>query len=146
MPLVSADVDISGLNAFMLDTLRLVDSEFWAHATYEAKGVALTLWMYAWRQRPPASLPDDRTVWCRITGLSAKRLQRLLDKGPASPLYGFEKCSDGRLYHPVLAADALRAWDRRTQAEASAHQRWAKHNELRRIGQVVSFGLRNRRD
>lgn len=87
--------------------------------------------MYAWKQVPAASLPNDAKVWARVTGRSLRQIQRLVaDGGNGSPLHGWVRCSDGRLYHPVLAADALRAASKSELAQGAAHMRWTKAREF----------------
>nr|WP_246248551.1 DUF1376 domain-containing protein [Sphingomonas hominis] len=73
----------------------------------------LTLWWAAWTQCPAASLPDDDAALCRLAdlGRDVKAWKKMRERA----LHGFVKCSDGRLYHPVLAQQALVAWDKRQQ-------------------------------
>jgi hypothetical protein len=148
-PFVTDGQDVHSYSAFMLDVVRLTSSEFWAIAPLDVRGAALAIWSYAWRQAPAASVPDDVKVWARVTGLSERRLKLLVQLGGASsPLYGFVKCSDGRLHHPVLAADALNAIQKRQKHQAAAHSRWKLHSApsgLRSIGEDIRTA-RNRHD
>ena len=56
-------------------------------------------------------------------------------------LHGFVKCSDGRLYHRVLSAEALQAWDRRKEhrdlqdGKNERQRRWRERQ--RRLSQVL---------
>ena len=138
-PFVPEQQDVQSYPAFLLDVNRLVASEFWAKASLDVRGAAVALWAYAWRQAPAASIPDDADVWARVTGLSLRRIKKLVHVGgPSSPLYGFVKCSDGRLHHPVLAADALNAIQNRQKRQAAANTRWKSHSApsgLRPIGE-----------
>ncbi|MCW6512625.1 hypothetical protein [Lichenifustis flavocetrariae] len=67
-PLVSPDVDLRGFSGFMLDVDRLLTSELVALGTPEECWAALMLWCRAWKQSPPASLPDDDRVLAAFSG------------------------------------------------------------------------------
>ena len=109
-PPISPDVDLSGLDGFILNVNRLLSSTLVAKATPEALGFAVKLWCRAWQQRPACSLPDDDAELAALSG-AGKRWRAVR----AMALHGFVKCSDGRLYHPVLAEDANRAWTKRLE-------------------------------
>ena len=125
-PLVPEEVDLVKLDGFMLDTIRLLGSELWALATGDEFKAAMALWCRAWKQVPAASLPDDDRILASFAGYGrgGKAWQRV----KAMALRGFVKCSDGRLYHRVLAEDAKRAWRdllrqrERTQAATEARK------------------------
>jgi Protein of unknown function (DUF1376) len=125
-PLVPADVDLRDLDGFMLNVERLLASELWAIATGTQIKAALSLWCRAWKQVPAASLPDDERVLAPFAGLPLAQFRR----ERAVAMRGFVKCADGRLYHRVLAQDALRAWQSKCrradekQAEAERIKRW----------------------
>lgn len=124
-PLVAADVDLSGFSGFMLDVDRMLSSELVALCTPEEGWAAIQLWMRAWKQTPPASLPDDERVLAAFSGAGAR-----WKKVREMALRGFVKCSDGRLYHKVLAAEANEAWSRRLKFK----ERSAKANQRRWSG------------
>jgi len=108
-PLTGPEIDCTGLSSFMLNTERLLGSELVASFSHEVIGAALLLWCRAWKQRPAASLPDDDRILASFAKLPLKRFRRLREE----VLHGFIKCSDGRLYHRVLADEAIIAFDRR---------------------------------
>ena len=93
----------------MLNTERLMSSELAALYGNEIIGAALMLWCRAWKQRPAASLPDDDKVNSAFARLPLARFRKLKD----GVMHGFVKCSDGRLYHPVLAAEATKAYEKK---------------------------------
>lgn len=109
-PLVPADVDLRDFGFMPLHVGRLRDSDLMVLATGDEFRAAVLLWCFSWHQQPAASLPDDDRVLAARSGA-----------GPAwrkvkeMALRGFVKCSDGRLYHPVIAEVALDAWARRAQ-------------------------------
>ncbi len=109
-PLVAANVDVRDLDGFMLNVERLMASELVALSSHEVVGACLFLWCRAWKQKPAASLPDDDRVIAAYSRLPAARYRKL----KAEILRGFTKCSDGRLYHRVLAEEATRAFGRKT--------------------------------
>lgn len=124
-PLTTSDIDLAGMPAFMLDTEQLRQSELWAISSGEEFKAAVGLWCRAWQQKPPGSLPNDDRVLASWSG-AGKRWAKVREVA----LRGFVLCSDGRLYHPVLCADALRAWERRAsyrdKASNAAAVRWGK--------------------
>ena len=138
-PLVPIDVDLRGMPGFMLNVERLLASELVALCTPEEGFAALMLWCRAWQQSPPASLPDDDRVLARFSGAGSR-----WPKVKAMAMHGFVKCSDGRLYHPVLAAEALNAWKKRTayKADQERLKRWregkrnAKQDGFETVGET----------
>lgn len=117
-PPIGPEVDCTDLDSFMLNTERLLGSELVAVSSHAIIGAAVLLWCRAWKQRPAASLPDDERVLAGFAGMQLARFRKVRDK----VLRGFVKCSDGRLYHPVLAAEAAVAYHKmkifRTQLES----------------------------
>jgi len=91
-----------------LQVARLRDSDLAATEDPEACWYAVLLWAASWHQTPAASLPDDDLVLARLCGLG--RDVRTFRKHKAGALRGFSICTDGRLYHPVVAEQANAAW------------------------------------
>ncbi len=134
-PLTPADCDLRGLEWMPLYGARLLTSETWLRATPEARCAALTLWWASWHQVPAASLADDDLLLSQLAGYGVagvKQWRRVRD----AAMRGWIKCSDGRLYHPIVAALACEAWERRGEADDARDrhrqkmQRWrdAKRN------------------
>lgn len=107
-PLTPADSDLQDFPFMPLHVARLRDSDFAATEDPEACWYAVMLWCASWHQLPAASLPEDDAVLARLCGLG--RDVRTFKKHRKGALRGFEKCSDGRLYHPVVAEQAREAW------------------------------------
>jgi uncharacterized protein YdaU (DUF1376 family) len=131
-PLVGPHVDCSDLDSFMLNTERLMASELLALNGNEVLGAALLLWCRAWKQRPAASLPDDDRVNAAFARLSLAKFRQMKE----GVMRGFIKCSDGRLYHRVLAQEAIRsyAWKitakQRRERDAERLRKWrSSHDE-----------------
>lgn len=103
-PLVPADCDVRSLPSFDLYVDRLISSELSAVASGEEFRAAVMLWCRAWKQMPAASLPDDDRVLASFVGRSVPQWRKL--RGEA--LRGFVKCSDGRLYHALIAELAIK--------------------------------------
>lgn len=99
-----------------LHVARLRDSDLAAEASPEACWYAVLLWSASWHQIPAGSLPDNETVLVRLCGLG--RDAKTFRKHKADAMRGFVLCDDGRLYHPVVAEQALAAWESKRQ------QRW----------------------
>lgn len=99
-----------------LHVARLRDSDLAAEESPEACWYAVLLWAASWHQIPAASLPDNDAVLTKLIGLG--RDVKTFKKHRAGALRGFVLCADGRLYHPVVAEQAVAAW------EGKLHQRW----------------------
>lgn len=121
-PLVAPDVDISKLDGFMLDTVRLLGSELVALSTGDEFKAAVLLWCRAWKQKPAASLPDDDRILASFAAVTPAKWRKI----KAIALRGFVKCSDGRLYHNVLSEDVMRAHRASEQRRQAVKKRWQK--------------------
>jgi hypothetical protein len=114
-PPVPADVDLRGMPYMQLFGDRLFKSTTWISARPEARCASLQLYWHAFAHEvPAASLPDHERVLADHAGLSLKVFRRVRDQA----LRGWVKCSDGRLYHPVLAEIANEAWAARVSHRA----------------------------
>lgn len=91
-----------------LDVVRLRDSDLAATETAEAFRAAVMLWCASWHQLPAASLPDDDRVLANLAGYG--RVVKEWQKEREGALRGWVKCTDNRLYHPVVAEKAVEAW------------------------------------
>jgi hypothetical protein len=135
LPLTPPDCDVSSFAGPILNVTRLKGSEFWLRADPQVSRAAIELWMFAWRQVPAASLPADPATLSKVCGLTARRVRDMLNGDfRHTALHGFVACEDGRLYHPVLAGDALRAWKTRQSREAAAAARHQKEYLSRATG------------
>ena len=128
IPLVPADCDLRDFPFMPLDVVRLRDSDIAALTSGDEFRAAIMLWCAAWHQVPAASIPDDDIVLARLAGYG--RVVKEWQKVRENALRGWVKCSDGRLYHPVVAEKARDAW------KAKLEQRWKtecarikKHND-----------------
>jgi hypothetical protein len=110
-PPVPPEVDLRGLDYMPFRGHHLLGSEFHARCNDAEWRAGVTLWWAAWNQVPASSLPDDDVALARLADLG--RDVKAWKKLRANALHGFVKCSDGRLYHHFLAAQALIAWDKR---------------------------------
>jgi hypothetical protein len=127
-PLVPAEADLRGLRFMPLDVMRLLDSDFYALANGAEFKAGVTLWAKSWNQVPAGSLPDDDRVLQHLSGAGA-----LWPEVRGVALRHWVRCSDGRLYHPVVAEAVLHAWERRSARRRSAHAgaaaRWGRVSE-----------------
>lgn len=125
-PLTPEDCDCTDLDGFMLNVERLLGSELVALSSHEVIGAALLLWSRSWKQRPAASLPDDDKVNAAFARMAVPRFRKLKEE----ILRGFVLCSDGRLYHKVLAIEAVKAFGKKQafrkkrEADAERLRRW----------------------
>lgn len=107
-PLVPAEVDLRDFAYMPLDVVRLMRSSAWRkiRRAPELGYWSVNLWASSWHEVPAASLPDDDDELADFARCEPKTW----DKVKAKVLAGWVKCSDGRLYHPVVAEKALEAW------------------------------------
>lgn len=117
-PLVPPDCDLTDFSFMPLDVRRLRDSRIASIVDGEAFRSAVLLWCAAWHQKPAASLPDDDVELAQLAGFG--RVVREWQAVKANALYGWIRCSDGRLYHPVVAEKALESWAKKLD------QRWRR--------------------
>ena len=112
-PLVPAEVDLRDFAGMWLDTERLLRSDTWLLGTSDEKAAAMTLWCESWHQVPAASLPANDRALAKLS--QAERWA----KSKQHVLRSWVRCSDGRLYHPVVAEKALEAWVEKLAAAIS---------------------------
>lgn len=107
-PLTPVDCDLRDFAFMPLDVVRLRDSDLVSLETAESFRAAVMLWCASWHQLPAGSLPDDDRVLANLAGYGRVVKEWLKDKPGA--MRGWIKCSDGRLYHPVVSEKAKEAW------------------------------------
>lgn len=130
-PLTPPECDLTDFQFMPLDVARLRDSELASSETPEACWAAVLLWAASWHQIPAASVPDDERWLAKAAGYMARgKIDLQWPRVRDGAMRGFVLCSDGRLYHPVVAEKAREAW------QAKLAQRWRsecarikKHNE-----------------
>lgn len=123
-PLTPKHCDLRACAWMQLDVVRLRDSDLAGVECAEAFRCAVLLWCAAWHQVPAASLPDDEAALARLAGYGRDiKTFRVARAGGA--LRGWIKCSDGRLYHPVVAEKAIEAakWQAAQTARTEAARR-----------------------
>ncbi|EIF30943.1 hypothetical protein BCh11DRAFT_06455 [Burkholderia sp. Ch1-1] len=103
-PLTPADCELREFPFMPLEVKRLLSSETWVLGTGDERAAAITLWLESWHQVPAASLPDNDRM---LAHLSQSKTWK---KSREHALRGWVRCSDGRLYHAVVAEKALEAW------------------------------------
>jgi hypothetical protein len=139
-PLTPADCDLRDFQYMELDVRRLRDSEFAAGATGEAFRAGVLLWCAAWHQVPAASLPDNDTELANLAGYG--RVIKEWRKVREQALSGFVKCSDGRLYHSVIAEKAVHAFAAKVKhAYGKFCDRMRKENKAREKDGKPQFGI-----
>lgn len=111
-PLVPRECDLRDLPSMLVDVDRILRSDTWLLGDGEARAAAMTLWLVAWHQVPAGSLPaQDRAL--SSLSLAGEHWKRVRDHA----MRGWVACSDGRLYHPVVAEKAIEAWLMRLEAK-----------------------------
>lgn len=122
-PPVEPDTDLRDFEFMPLSVQRVCDSDLVAECSGDEIAAALLLWCKAWHQVPASSLPDNDHVLAMLAGCGrgAHALERW-STIKAGAMRGFEKASDGLLYHPVIAEKAREAWVRKQAAAVSREQ------------------------
>lgn len=115
-PLVPASLDLRVFPRMPLDVARLRDAETAVVTKGDEFRCAVLLWCVSWHQVPASSLPDDDRLLADFAGFG--RVVKEWKKVKAGALRGFVLCSDGRLYHRVVAEVAIDSWG------ALLKQRW----------------------
>lgn len=115
-PPVPDDLDLRDCQWMPLDVVRLRDSDLAMVPDAEVFRVSVLSWCVAWHQTPAASLPDDDAALARLHGFG-RDLKGWRKVRAAGGLRGWIKHSDGRLYHPVVAAKALEAQEQKERSE-----------------------------
>jgi len=126
-PLTPPNCDLRGYDFMPLFGQKLFASRLYTRSLRQPRAgmAALKLWWCAWQQCPAGSLPDDDEDLSILadfgTDMKAWKAAREI------ALHGFVKCSDGRLYHPVLCEEAKEAYERRVrERERKAEMRAKK--------------------
>ncbi len=150
-PLVAREVDLRHYRFMPLDVARLRDSGLCASASPEEVVCALLLWCASWHQLPAGSLPDDDEQLAKLAGIGHsfdKKLQAQILKTWAALRVGalrhFVKCSDGRLYHPVVVEKAIEAWGMKFESIDKAENKESRQKRWRARVKEISATLRER--
>jgi hypothetical protein len=131
-PPVPAEADLRNFPFMPLDVQRLRDSDLAGTDDAEIFRLAVLSWCASWHQLPAGSLPDDDSSLARLLGFGRDGLKSWKKRRQAGALRGWIKCSDGRLYHPVVVEKVIDAWGQKTTAsakgKAGAAKRWGSGN------------------
>lgn len=128
-PYVPAEVDLRDFEWYELDVRRLMQSPLNDLENAEAFRMAVRTWCIAWHETPAGSLPSEEATLCRLLGWG-KDLRAFRKVVAAGGLRGWVQCSDGRLYHRVVAEKAITAWQRKLAArrrDRGTRDRVARH-------------------
>lgn len=117
-PFVPADVDLRNFHSMPVEINRLFASDFHAHATDGEWRAGVTLWMKSFHQVPAGSLPADDVSLARLAefGRDMKSWRTVKERA----LHRWIPCTDGRLYHRVVAEKTLGAWIEKLSARRSS--------------------------
>jgi Protein of unknown function (DUF1376) len=144
-PLTPADCNLRGLPFMPMMVAQVMQSETFALSSGDEFKAAFTLWCASWLEVPAASLPnDDRMLEFLSRAKSWKKVKSMA-------LRGWVLCADGRLYHAVLAEQAVDAWEKRTvyrekeDGKSDRQRRWREQckqlaAQLRDVGVVPPKG------
>jgi len=132
-PMVPAEVDLRDFAFMPLDVLRLRDSDLASVEDAEVFRCAVLSWCVSWHQTPAGSLPDDDVLLARLLGFG-RDIKGWRRVRAAGGMRGWVLCSDGRLYHPVVAEKARDAWvGKMAQRWRTECARIKKHNQRHKL-------------
>lgn len=139
-PLTPPDLDLRDFQYMPIEITRLFGSQFHSLATDAEWRAGMILWLKSFHQVPAASIPDDDAALARLAefGRDVRGWRKVRDVA----LRGWIKCSDDRLYHPVVADKALIAWieklGKRKSSEAGNAKRWGTTFDSTLIDSAIS--------
>lgn len=120
-PPVPENADVRGFTEMPMEVMRLLDSETWIMCSPEERSAAINLWFRAWVQVPAGSLPDNDRVLAHLS-MANERWNDVKEMA----LRGWEKASDGRLYHTVVCEKVLKLLEVRARKSAAGKQGGSK--------------------
>lgn len=141
-PLTPADCDLRGYRWMPLDVERVIDSDTFGLSTGDEFKTAFRLWAKSWSQIPAASLPDDDRLLAHLAGLSENMPK--WKKVKVVALRGWILCSDGRLYHAVIAEKALESMGKREQHNEREENEQSRQQRYRERRKALFETLRER--
>lgn len=125
-PLTPARSNLRDFGFMPLEVVRFRGSHLVATASAEGIVAAIMLWTASWHESPAGSLANDDRTLANAAGFGRSVAAFLAVKDEA--LHGFVECSDGRLYHPVVAEQVVIAWTRkieqRHRSEVARRKKW----------------------
>lgn len=129
-PPTPAEADLRGMPYMPFKGDRAFTSTTWVTASPEGRCAALRLWWHSFAKEVPAgSLPEDDRLLAEYSGYGVAVKAWLKIKAEA--MRGWFKCSDGRLYHNVVAEVVAEAWAKRADYEA-AREKWREKKRRQR--------------
>lgn len=140
-PPTPAEADLRGMPYMPFQGDRAFTSETWIRGTPEGRCAALRLWWHSFAKEVPAgSLPDDDALLSEYAGYGVAVKAWL--KVKAQAMRGWFKCSDGRLYHNVVAEVVAEAWAARVKHEARI-EKWREKKRGQRQMSPGTNGMTN---
>ncbi|MGI4813212.1 MAG: hypothetical protein ACRYGG_07740 [Janthinobacterium lividum] len=114
-PLSPPHCDLRGYGYMPLFGHKLFSSALYVENNDAEFRLAIRIWWSAWNQVPAGSLPASDSALALLSdyGRNLKGWAQVREK----VLRGFVKCSDGRLYHPLLCEAAVHAFGLRLKSD-----------------------------
>lgn len=148
-PMSTPDCDLRGFEWMPFNAVDLLDSKLWLEGDgWECKA-AISLICKSWRQVPAGSLPNSDTALAQLACVPDWTHVRTM------ALQEWVLCSDGRLYHPIVAKKAMEALPSRQEyahkksAEAERKERERKDRKdlfakLKAAGVTMEFNAKTK--
>lgn len=132
-PLTPENCDLQNYPWMPLVITKLTKSKAWflCKRKPDLAFYMINLWMAAWHEVPAASLEDDDEMLCELAKCDPKKWGAVRDV----VMRNWVKCSDGRLYHHIIAEEAIKSWSdkhNRVEAKDAEKERQRRHRERRK--------------
>lgn len=137
-PPMPPDVELTDFKFMPLEVARLRRSRAWliCRRRPDLGFYMVNLWGVSWHERPAGSLEDDDDVLADAAMCSPEKWPEVR----ADVMRGWVKCSDGRLYHPVVVEKANESWNskvaKRWKNECDRLRKENYHREKKKLPPV----------
>lgn len=144
-PLTPVDCDLRSFPYMPVYIDRLLGGDFFTQANDAEFRAGFVLYLKSFREVPAGSLPNDNRSLTRLAelGQDVAKLKRIK---PVA-LRGWTCCSDGRLYHPVVATVVLEAWLERLKARRKGvlgnAKRWSLTQTVGDVDEQIATACRH---
>lgn len=134
-PLVPADCDLRDFPFMPLQVSRLRRSKAWLKAKRQPALAfyMVNLWTASWHDFPASSLENDQDVLADLAMCPPDKWAKVRE----DVLHGWILCSDGRLYNPTVAEQALEAWKAKTAQRTRTEAARVALAEKRRLAELA---------
>jgi hypothetical protein len=117
-PMTPQDADMTGFDDMPFEFRRFARSDLVAQSSAEGIVAAIYLWGTSWHEKPAGSLTNDDRTLAQAAGYGRAVDAWLAVRDEA--IRGWVECSDGRLYHPVVAEKVRDSWQSASSSDMAS--------------------------